>query len=432
MGLSSRRSTTNAAREPKVPEHTLMSSLLQTSLVDAQLLMMTAAERGIELDEEVTRTILETSNAFDKNQLTPAIASGFWHAYEVLSHTLSPITIDSVRATHDMRGLRAGVWGSLQGRNYVPFSRKSAFSYKVLSLLTLLTLIALQVFWAIGNTLVVDIKDQSDRIIELEEQLFNDHGSIRSGSESTLSQRQRLQANSGSEKENETPSNIPDSQEGSSRPTDVQVLNRQIGEYISWRNAEIIELKNWNRFWGRIIFFSEQTWEKPDYSQLSPESKLHVHYVSAQYVLHAISAYFLPILYGLLGASFYVLRQLPKDIESLTFSMNSHIDYSLRITQGPLAGIMASFFFTEAPNKLYSLTSHSSAIATVKLGSSSLADFSPLAIAFLAGYSVELIFYVIDKIISTVTTRSTTTLAKSSPLPEKKTSPGKATPPSPS
>lgn len=428
MGLSTKRSASNGARESKVPELTLMSTILQTSLVDAQLLMMTAAERGIELDEDVTRTILETSDAFEKNLLTPAIASSFWHSYEILSHTLSPITIDSIRATHDMRGLRSGISGYLHGRTYVPFSRKSAFRYKLLSLLTLLSLIALQVFWAIGNTLVVDIKDQSDRIIELEEQLFNDHGSIRTGSGSVLSQRQRQLAKNGSEQETESPSTLTDSEESSSSALDVKVLNRQIGEYISWRNAEIIELKNWNRFWGRIMFFSEQTWEKPDYSQLSPESKLHVHYVSAQYVLHAISAYFLPILYGLLGASFYVLRQLPKDIENLTFSMNSHIDYSLRITQGPLAGIMASFFFTEAPNKLYSLTSHSSAIATVKLGTSSLADFSPLAIAFLAGYSVELIFYVIDKIISTVTTRSTTTVTKSTPQPEKKTSPSKATP----
>ncbi|MDF2367325.1 hypothetical protein [Sneathiella sp.] len=426
MGLFSKQSTTDGSQQSEKPsERTLATTILQTSLVDAQLLMMTAAERGIELDAEVTQTILETSDALDKSRLTPENINSFWHAYDSLSRTLSPITIDSVRATHDMRRLRSGIWGYLQGRIYVPFSRKSAFRYKMLSLTTLLSLIALQVFWSIGNTLVIDIKDQSDQIIMLEEQLFSENNtSSPNGSLNSFPKSNGTATNEEGETEGETTA-APEARTAPGRKVDIQALNHQIGEYIAWRSAEIIELKNWNRFWGRIIFFSEQTWEKPDYNDLSPESKIHVHYVSAQYVLHAISVYFLPILYGLLGASFYVLRQLPKDIENLTFSMNSHIDYSLRITQGPLAGIMASFFFTEAPSKFYSLTSHSSAIATIKLGSSSLANFSPLAIAFLAGYSVELIFYVIDKIISTVTTRSTATAVKPTPQPVKMTSPAK-------
>lgn len=429
MGLFSKQTAADGSKDSKKPEQTLASTILQKSLVDSQLLMMTAAERGIEIDEDVTRTILDTSDAFDKSLLTSDIINGFWHAYETLSRTLSPITIDSVRATHDMRGLRAGIWGYLQGRTYVSFSRKSAFRYKMISLTTLLALIALQVFWAIGNSLVFDIKAQSDRISELEYKLFDENGTIRSSNLSSLSNKNKIETGGKPSSDNNaaTGSTAGIAVETSSNPVDIQTLNHQIGEYIAWRSAEIIELKNWNRFWGRIIFFSTQTWEKPDYSELSPESKVHVHYISAQYVINAISVYFLPILYGLLGASFYVLRQLPKDIENLTFSMNSHIDYSLRLTQGPLAGIMASFFFTEAPSKLYSLTTHSSALATIKLGSSSLSNFSPLAIAFLVGYSVELIFYVIDKIISTVTTPRSTATASKPPQPMKMSSSSKST-----
>lgn len=388
------------------PSDTFGMTILASSLADAQLLMMTAAERGIEIDGDITRAVLDAEDALQKKRITPEIAADFWQAYESLSHTLSPITIDSVRATHDLRQLRSGIWGYLQGKVYVPFSRKSAFRYKLLSTLTLLSLIALQVFWAIGNTLVIDIKEQSDRIVGLEAQVFTSTKSDGYGNGSDLSKRQAESPGSAMESSGSGAARDAAGQSETSSTVDTQELNRRIGELISWRNAEVIELKNWNRFWGRLIFFSQETWEKPDYNDLSEEAKTHVHYVSAQYVLHAISAYFLPILYGLLGASFYVLRQLPKDIEKLTFSMNSHIDYSLRITQGPLAGIMASFFFTETPAQIYSMTAHSSAFATIKLGTSSLSNFSPLAVAFLAGYSVELIFYVIDKIISTVTTRS--------------------------
>ena len=437
MGIFSKGSTSGGTKDKQMSGHTLASTILQTSLVDAQLLMMTAAERGIELDEEVTKAILEASDAFDKDLLTPENTNNFWQAYESLSRTLSPITIDSVRATHDMRRLKSGIWGYLQGRTYVPFSRKSAFRYKLLSLLTLLSLIAMQVFWSIGNTLILDIKDQSDQIIKLETQLFNDNNAIQSSdldklpdtSEAATREGQGLQDLSDDASSSASASASIETKvisENSSNTVDIQILNHRIDEYIAWRTAEIVELKNWNRFWGNLLFFSEQSWEKPSYETLSSEEKTHIHYVSAQYALHAILAYFLPILYGLLGASFYILRQLPKDIENLTFSMNSHIYYSLRITQGPLAGIMASFFFTEAPSKLYSLTSHTSAIATIKIGTSSLSNFSPLAIAFLAGYSVELIFYVIDKIISSVTSRSTMTAVKPAPQPVKMASSSKS------
>ncbi len=412
MGIFSRRSTTRKTDGNTRQGLSIGSTILANSLANAQLLMMTAAERGIMLENDVTQTILNANEAFDKNLVTPEITNSFWHAYETLSQTLSPITIESVRANHDLQRLQTGNGGCLHSRKYAPMSLKSAFRYKLLSLTTLLSLIALQVFWAIGNTLVIDIKEQSDRIIDLEAQLFTESNPTIPMKGSDLAKRLA----SSEEADGEASSLTNDAaQKNFPISTNTQALNRQIGEYISWRSAEIIELKNWNRLWGRLIFFSQQTWDKSDYEDLSMEAKTHIHYISAQYVLHAISNYFLPILYGLLGASFYVLRQLPKDIENLTFSMNSHIDYGLRITQGPLAGIMASFFFTDAPSKLYSLTSHSSAIATINLESSGLSSFSPLAIAFLAGYSVELIFHVIDKIISTVTNRSTTTVTKADP-----------------
>ncbi|MCF8466803.1 MAG: hypothetical protein K9G33_05330 [Sneathiella sp.] len=387
---------------------TFNATILSSSLANAQLLMMTAAERGMILDDDIIQAILETQDAVQKKQLTPALAASFWQAYEALSHSLLPITVDSIRATHDLRQFRHGVWWYLQGKIYVPFSRKCAFRYKLLSTVTLLMLISLQVFWSIGNALVIDINSQSNSIVILKEKLFRTEGGSDAESGSDFSARSAANAAADT-------SAPADAQNPAATTVDIQELNRQIGEYISWRSAEIIELKNWNRYWGQFMFFTQETWEKPDYSNLSDEAKTHVHYVSAQYVLHAISSYFLPILYGLLGASFYVLRQLPKDIDNMTFSMNSNLDYSLRIAQGPLAGIMASFFFINDTAKIYSLTS-SSAIESIKLGSANLSNFSPLAIAFLAGYSVELIFYVIDKIISVAIGKTPITVRQSTPV----------------
>ncbi|MEX0582747.1 MAG: hypothetical protein WD185_03675, partial [Sneathiella sp.] len=171
MGIFGRKTSSGGSGLNSETEAGFGEAVLITSLADAHLLMMVAAERGIELDEDVTGTILDTDEAVAKKMMTPAIANGFWQAYESLSDSLSPISIDSIRATHDLRQLRSGVWGYIQGKMYVPFSRKAVFRYKLLSTLTLLSLITLQVFWAIGNTLVTDIKEQSDRISTLKSQL---------------------------------------------------------------------------------------------------------------------------------------------------------------------------------------------------------------------------------------------------------------------
>ncbi|MAZ03350.1 MAG: hypothetical protein CMN56_09445 [Sneathiella sp.] len=427
MGIFSKSSTANTSDTNGKGTDGLGENILKASLADANLLIMTAAERGIPLDGDVTRAIFDTEDALKKNMITPAITSEFWQAYESLSQSLSPITVSSIRATRDLQRLRSGIWGYVKDRIHVPFSRRCAFRYQLLSIVTLLCLITLQVFWAIGNTLVNDIREQSNRIIALKSQLRIATDTPQQASTATLPQQSVTttfqSGNVATGADNDTSSGSVEVL------TDAEEIKSQIKEYLSWRDAEVIELRQWNHQWGSVLFFTTQTWEKPDYSELTEEEKIHVHYVSAQYVLYTITAYLLPILYGLLGASFYVLRQLPKDIDDLTFSMNSHIEYSLRITQGPLAGIMASFFFTAAPATIHTLSTHSSAFATIKIGTSSLSNFSPLAIAFLAGYSVELIFYVIDKIISAVTTRaaSTSTKLASQPPPQTKvTTPVKA------
>ena len=379
MGVSRKWFSSSGSGPHEKAGGQVTAAILSRALIDAQLLLMIAAERGIQLDPRIIRTILTTEDAFEKNLITPELASSFWLAYEALSRALSPISIDSIRATHDLDRLKPGLIGSLKGRSSGPFTKKSVFHYKLLALVTLVSLIILQIFWSVGNNLVTDIKGQTDRIASMQAQLL------------------ALDKPAG----------------GSGAPTSTQAERQQLREQISslknWRDAEILELKGWNRMWGRILLIDRTRMDRSGYGTLSDEAQIHNHYVSAQYMLHAISAYLLPVLYGLLGASFYVLRQLPKDIETLTFSLNSHIEYSLRIAQGPLAGIMAGYFFTNAPAELHSLTPHASSLSSLNDTATSLVDFSPLAIAFLAGYSVELIFYVIERIISAVTNAPTTT-----------------------
>ena len=97
-----------------------------------------------------------------------------------------------------------------------------------------------------------------------------------------------------------------------------------------------------------------------------------------------LSQYILPMLYGLLGSLTYILRTLAMEIHEVTFTSTSAERYSLRWPLGMLAGVTVSLFFDP----------------TSFVG---LAAITSLAIAFLAGYGVELFFTALDGLVRTFT-----------------------------
>ena len=88
----------------------------------------------------------------------------------------------------------------------------------------------------------------------------------------------------------------------------------------------------------------------------------------------------MPLVYGILGAATSVLRSLSKKIEDVTFSGDTGIQNLLRISLGALAGIVVGWFSFLLPNAAGNF----------------LGAVSPLAIAFLVGYNIELFFSLMD------------------------------------
>jgi hypothetical protein len=108
--------------------------------------------------------------------------------------------------------------------------------------------------------------------------------------------------------------------------------------------------------------------------------------LATQFVLVILASYLLPLVYGILGAATSVLRSLSKKIEDVTFSRDTGIQNLLRISLGALAGIVVGWFSFLLPNQ----------------SGSFLGSVSPLAIAFLVGYNIELFFSLMDVAISWV------------------------------
>ena len=128
---------------------------------------------------------------------------------------------------------------------------------------------------------------------------------------------------------------------------------------------------------------------KPDYGGVYANDSW-VNGAIARSVLNNLQTYVLPPIYGLLGATAYVLRLLLSEIRSRTYRSRTHTSYELRIYLGLLAGLAIGWFVTPDPRS----------------GQNVLQSLSPLALAFLAGYSVELLFSALDRFLAAFSTKS--------------------------
>lgn len=117
-----------------------------------------------------------------------------------------------------------------------------------------------------------------------------------------------------------------------------------------------------------------------------PSEQLEVSLATLEIVLDFLATYVLPALYGLLGACAFVLRQLSTDISELRFANDLRVRYTLRLNIGLLAGLAVGWFIT--PDQ----------------GASVIANLSPLALAFVAGYGSDLLFAVLDRIVTAFST----------------------------
>jgi hypothetical protein len=96
-----------------------------------------------------------------------------------------------------------------------------------------------------------------------------------------------------------------------------------------------------------------------------------------------LNGWVLPLLYGLLGASVFLMRNLldPRTANTDLFSS------LLRIALGGIAGIVIGWFWVPAPSKGAELV----AITSV-----------PFALAFLAGFSIDMLFSLLDRLNRTI------------------------------
>ncbi len=330
-------------------------------IADAQRLITYIARNGnAQLDEDVTQVIIEAKYKIVNEQWTVSDEKNFLINYDKLAKIVYPVTVESIHCV---------IPQSSKNKRVLTKAESAVAWYRRYTLLSLFFLLLIQVYYLFGDDLSSDLH-----------KLFLQRQAV-------LSQLPIL----------------PEQQ------IKQQGLIEKKNLYDQRIDAKYKLLMLWNQVWSFGGHFSNTM---PEYTQKRFEiekkslqrglasieqlDKLildqHLYQArivyfgnlfSADAMLKVLEGYVLPLLYGLLGAFIFVLRSLLSEIKAITYTADCEVRYRLRLTLGALGGMIIGWFLTPEEVDLS-------------------ASVSSMALAFLMGYNVDVLFSLMDKIIDNI------------------------------
>ena len=331
---------------------------LEIAVAKAQILLSYASQQGQALDDALVKSLI---NARDDilNGKDVSSEAVFWASYAKLAKLLHPVTVASLQAVKETK-YHHSFFNRLAERlmpqwrsKPTSMARKTVSIYRLNFTVTLVLMLAIQIYWGIG----IDLKKNTEVILAkidtVRDELDPLLDSLNQAGVADLTNNYQYKRLS----------------EDLDRQVD-QMLTQNILLY-QWIN---IHRQPFSLF--TAVHYKEPLDRQDNYAIYYEADRLKL---QAEYVLSAISTYMLPLLYGLLGAFAFVMRRLSAEIKALQFTEGSKTNYRLRLSLGALSGLVIGWFLS--PDSL------------------SIEALSPLALAFLAGYSVELLFTIMDRLV---------------------------------
>ncbi len=341
---------------------------LKRAMEEAMLILAYTSERGIAVEDAVAQIIVRSKYLDRENRWTAEDESIFWTAYNKISQVIKPVNIESIRASFDT--LQDPNWLyrvlGLKSRRVTSLAQKGVRRYTWMALFWLVLMLTVQIYSLIGSTLMNNLT-MTDKQMRATEKEIADLNVLGAGNPNAI-----LNA--------------------TQKQTELQVLGANLQN-----SAEL--LASWQKPINSLIlkdkYYSLDTLRSR--SKVAENGIINQDRIDiinrirqvGQYPILIATLYVLPLLYGLLGAYAFVLRTLNEDIRNMVYSNDSDIKYVLRIHLGALAGLAVGLFFVPDDMTNYLPIS-----------------LSPLALAFLAGYSVEFFFTAMDRFISGIVQRN--------------------------
>lgn len=348
------------------------------AIEDSQRLVKYAAENKANLKQDTVLALRKADESWRAAQWDSATAASFWTAFSDLCTAVNPVTIDTIytntptapRARWQVRLLNVQPLTSL--------SERTARRYMVLLLILLMTSIALgyvvtstkDMIADVGTTLATEdrtVDALRARIREYEKNFGNKGKLFDNAAFPVNADIDQLTAIDEMEKSG---AEIDQAVNRVNEELDSKLSLLAPGKSVASKPYDFLDKSISDLRLTIDNFFRQQSY----ISRTLPWIKGIVDFVS--YAL-------LPILLGTIGACAYVIRMIADQIRTTTFSRTSSIRHFVRVALGALAGVVLGFGGFLAP----------------QTGAGS--TLSAAALSFIAGYAVEPVFALFDKIAET-------------------------------
>jgi len=394
--------------DPQTGDDTAPDERLRIAIEDAQTLLDYATRHAIDIKHDIVAPLIASH---DKTSQGDALSGDekahFWAAFSGIIERVNPVSVDSIHFTtqrHDDEP--KGHWLSRLFNKSSPADQVLR-RYLTVAVFSLLALLALQMEWAIGMA------------------VFNDAYKVHGYLLNTTSKLAEAKLLSESLKNSDTVA-------GADAAIKLERLERRHAQDGSWDDVSYVRLWWWNRqIAGMIPPYDLQLSDQgppieAGLVKLDAEGQRRIEFTRAQLTLEVISNYVLVALFALLGSMTQALRSLSAEIDAVSLTANRLYAIRTRIILGVISGVcMAWLIIISSNDGGVEPTAQAAPLTSISF----LGAFTPWAMAFISGYSVEIFFAALERAI-TFFIRRITAAPQTDPQTTQKAEPPKtATPP---
>jgi hypothetical protein len=360
----------------------LRKARLAPLVQDAQSLLNYAVANAIKVDEDIRNRLIALTDSVASGTPDLADEQSFYKAYETLTTATAPVTAETLIASRTILPewgklfSRAGFWSSFRDLTLGRF-----FDAILFLLVLILTCIALG-YYSLGSTTLVRYDDLNEQWAKVHTQLGKDEDLV------TLSEFALARVRN----------QIPESSQEA-----IDIASKEVVEAkrrVTEDNSKIMKIGDWGKLpdrlwkWSQVPCSSRLTaWTvcsgADRLSDTGDAPDLMTKLEATRNTVSRMNQIILPILLGWLGAHAFVLRQMTREIREHSFAKASFLHHLVRLSLGALAGFASTWLLT--PELVMGVQ---------------LKNIPAWALAFVAGYGIELVFSFMDRIIAAFATKT--------------------------
>jgi hypothetical protein len=337
---------------PDPETHTELPALGR-SVDDAEVLVGYAIRNNVQGVQDAIEGIAAAREFYQAGTLRGEEQKKFYENFSQLAARVAPVTVATLKSCLDEYGPGRKTWLGLGQSVPCSYAERAARRYRLLATFALISLLLVQSYWLVGSNLLAAMPKMT---------------AAEAGALETDFIRERNEPAANPEKSATTENKTDDS--------------KAIGatKSVFYRRTAIKDMLNtWMSCIPRLSGNSA-----PGFSPNEADMNIERVVALASRVLEVLQQYVLPLLYGWLGSMAYVLRTLGQQARARLYSMEDQIGYGLRTWLGIVSGLAIGWFFR---------SDKGDTVATV-------GSISGLSLAFVAGYSVDLLFTAMDRIVA--------------------------------